>query len=188
MKLSSYFYRFLTSQIQAFDTRLHSESNLLFRLWPDDRAGGWEMEEGQENILGARLLEALSHRVEPQLDSEPGCQAHLPTLLLHPRCLRQDLILLRKEFLRSILRSGFPFLHTVILRLLLGGIQPWRLREKASTCFANPHRSWGCWEQDEAPVASCKRKNVAPSSTCHRGQSSVPRWGRVRQRGGDRTL
>lgn len=81
-----------------------------------------------------------------------------------------------------------PILHTVILRLLLGGIQPWWLREKASTCFANPHRSWGCWEQDEAPVASCKRKNVAPSSTCHRGQSSVPRWGRVRQRGGDRTL
>ena len=67
-------------------------------------------------------------------------------------------------------------LLTVILRLLLGGIQPWWLREKASTCFANPHGSWGCWEQDKAPMASCQRENVAPSSTCHWGQSSAPPW------------
>ena len=106
MKLSASFYLFLMSQIQAFDTRLHSESNPLFRQWPDDRARGWETEEGQENILGARLLEALSHRVEPQLDSEPGSLTYpapppqVPSSGLNP---------IRKEFLRSILRSGFSF-------------------------------------------------------------------------------
>ena len=71
-----------------------------------DRAGGWEMEEGQENILGTRLLEALSHCVEPQLDSDPGSLTHpapppqMPSSGLNP---------IRKEFLRSILRSGLSF-------------------------------------------------------------------------------
>lgn len=138
-------------------------------------------------------------RSTPAAGPQPPCGASswiqsldagsLTYLLLHPRCLRQDLILLRKEFLQvHTAITGSHFAHSDTQAPSGRHPAPEKLREKASTCFANPHRSWGCWERDEAPVASCKRKRCSFEHVPQGTKLCPPLGSGVRQRGGDRTL